>query len=506
MDRMAKRDDRAQSTFTTGEWRCAGAVAVVLFGVLAMFFFRDFWVTQEARDYYSGDMRVGIHLGEFFLSPKGSNSRPLSMLLSETATDLFGPSTQIVNLIQIGILSVSLYLMYWHTLSVTGRPASALFGFFLTCFSAPMANMLLWQATQHDKLMAFYSLVILIVHFRFVTLDRKTVPRLASYTLFLILLVSLASNSKETSLFILPAILAQAILLRRNMEPLSWQLFFPSAIVLLYLAIFYYSYFSSLSDNWGGHIQSASPLETIPALLQYLFLSGNFMNLGEWGQASSLRSLVVPVTAFVSLLFLASLFVPFAGHDKRDARETRSGALYFLVMAGTVLALSSRTSYPNAYYMFVPQWALGAVIGLAVSRLLRANSFLRLSGSALGAVLVACAMAGFLAYFLPGGAGERLLAGSRKLQDLSAIMRAYADAGTRSFQIRTEGNLDGSWYLLQGISHPIDPNIAAFVFGVPTSVAPQILPSDWRELGADDTIIVLGVRYNILEAPSIGGP
>ena len=132
------------------------------------------------------------------------------------------------------------------------------------------------------------------------------------------------------------------------------------------------------------------------------------------------------------------------------------GGLYFLIIGATVLGITARVSHPSAFYMLLPQWSLGILLGLLAVGTGRDLLSKNRVGSIALPFLIAGQALGFSAYFMPGGAGQRLLTGSRNLQESAAVIKTMAPlASTSALQINyVEVNrMDCVYYLLMGIFH-----------------------------------------------------
>jgi hypothetical protein len=463
--------------------------------------FSTYWVTQEARTYYSGNNPVDLDVLNLLIFPDGSNARPLSVYFADLATRIFGPSIELVNTIQLLLLAIAILVFYIHTLSVTGYLVVALAATFLTVFSSATLNMLLWQATQHDKLMIIFTGLVLMLHYQFVTLEKQKNLAIVLFSLGLVILAAAAYNSKETALFIVPCLFAQVFLFDRRDFWSKIRGFIPAIVVAVYSIWFFAIYFINLDDSWGSHISSGNPSKVGIELLGYLFHTGNFMNLGEWGVAASSRAFVLPLLIATSVAVLAlGVTSRFSVGFVDDRGGIWRPLVYFVIMGVTVMALSLRTAHPSAYYVFVPQWVMGVIMGLAIVCILRAKQLLVLLGIFTVVVFAVCQLFAFAAYFQSGGAANRLLLGSRGISDTAAFLRIQARNGVKHFVIRKPDGLDGQWYLLQGVSESIDPDLAAFVFRTRTSDAPLITGPERMLTSRDVFWFTIGDDYTIVSA------
>ena len=467
---------------TSVSWILVGACITLLATFLWTAVFRDYLVMQEARQYYTGEFYPTISPLGFFLMPEGANSRYVSMLFSSTIANIAGPSTAFINVSQIAVLGLGLFFLFCHSIQVTENLTASVFAFVLTILSWPTLNLLLWQSLQHDKIMIVFSTLSLIVHFSFIRREKVTWPQSIVVSVVMILIVSLANNSKETAIFIPVALAAQIMLftMRSGRYDLDHKLLLPFASIVIYDIVFFYDYFSHLNPDWGGHISGGNTYYTLRTLIAYVLNSGNFMSLIESGFAHRLhmRSFGVAAAGLVELAALIG-FRLLRLHNNRSTVtfdiNTRGG-LYFLVVGGAVLAATSRVSHPDAYHMLIPQWSLGMILGLFAAsperNLLRGG----LATAAVLALLLAGQAIAFSAHFMPGGIALRLLTYSRNLQDSLVIIKTLAPASsTSSLQIGYPDGLDSVWYLVMGMNQKVDPFIGVYIYGIPSASAPKIL-------------------------------
>ena len=469
---------------SSGLWILIGACITLLATCVWIALFRDYWVIQETRFYYSGENYPTFSPLDFFLIPQGVNSRFVSMFLASVVTKTFGPSAPVVNIIQIIILGLGLFLLFCHSIQITRNLTAAVFALIMTVLSSATANMLLWQATQHDKIVVVFSALALIIHFYIIQRDRISWLQSIILTLALIVTVIVANNSKETAIFI-PVALAAQILLFKSLSRYNsdYKVFLPFVLVVIYDLVFWFEYFSHLNPDWQQHIAGGNVFETLLDLIAYFFNTGNFMNLYEWGPAHvwQLRSFGVTAAGLFGLIALIGVRLA----RLRNNTETFTfdlnarGFLYFLVVGASVLALTARVAYPNAFYILLPQWCFGLLLGLLAAS---PERNLLLDGRATALVL-ALLLAGqtiaFSAHFLTGGLARRMLTYSDNLQESAAVIRKLAPAGsTASLQIGYPDGLDSVWYLVMGMNEKVDPFIGANIYGVRSSSAPKILEDD----------------------------
>ncbi len=462
--------------------------------------FRDYWVMQEARFYFSGENHPAISAVTFFLAPSGLNARLASTWLAGIATDFFGPDVAWVNLLQIGLLGLGLFLLFFHSLETTGSICVSLYAFALTLLSSAVANMLLWQATQHDKLMVIFSAAALILNFYVVSSAAVHWPRLIAFSFAILLSVAIANNAKETAMFIPVALAAQYALFRKkDASAISLRLI-PIVLVIAYDLYFYIYYFSHIDALWNRHISGGNLLDTSLGLLVYLFSSGNFLNLGEWNAARAVHA-----TCFWAMIAASSgLLLVRATNRPVEIQSRWKESVYFIVIAAAVFAICARTSFPNAYYMLVPQWSFGILLGILVLPTGGdARGWRNILAFALSAVFFAAQSLSFLAYFLDGGAGHRLLAASSGLQDSAAAIRLAAPLGREgTVQIGYSEPMDGSWFLLIGAGQNIDPHLAAFIYRAPTHVAPKVRWEGASNATGGCTRFELDKSYHVLLPPT----
>ena len=88
---------------------------IFLFMFVWLYIFRDYWIGQEARYYFSGENFVPLTFMNFFISPDGSNTRPLSMYFARVLTEVFGPNIAVINTAQIVILGAVFFLLFSHS-------------------------------------------------------------------------------------------------------------------------------------------------------------------------------------------------------------------------------------------------------------------------------------------------------------------------------------------------------------------------------------------------------
>lgn len=465
-----KRERTAELSWSSS---LAVGAAVTLFAMFCWAaIFRDYWVMQEARFYFSGENHPTFSLFTFLLAPSGANARPASMWFAGVATDFFGPNVAWVNLLQIGLLGIGLFLLFLHSLQITANIYVSLFALALTLLSSAVADMLLWQATQHDKLMIIFATAALILNFYVVSAAEIRWSRLLAFSLTILLSVAIANNAKETAMFIPAALAAQYALFRRKDAGALSPRLVPIVLVAAYDLYFYAYYFSHIAAAWDRHISGGNLLGTSSDLLAYLFSAGNFMNLGEWGRAQAVHA-----TCFWGIIAAAAglLLVRVTNRPAELGPRWKAG-VYFIVIAAAVFAISTRTSHPNAYYMLLPQWAFGILLGLlAVPFGDAAANWRNIAAISLFAILFVAQALSFSAYFLDGGAGRRLLVASRGLQDSAAAIRLAAPLGRQgTIQIGYSEPMDGSWFLLMGGGQNIDPHLAAFIYRTPTHLAPKV--------------------------------
>ena len=258
--------------------------------LLVMFFwiaiFRDYWIMQEPRYYYSGENRPAISPLAFFLTPEGINERFVSMALSRIVADVVGQSTPVINIIQLFLLGLGLFLLFCHSVQVTQTYAASIVALILTILSSATVGLLLWQATQHDKLMIIFTVLVLIVNFYFIQSTSVPWGRVFIFSIMIIFLVAIANNSKETAIFVPVALLGQIMILMSPRDyTVEYKKIIPSAIVGVYDFVYYLAYFLRINPDWERHISGGNSIQTTIDLTAYLVNGGNFMNLSEWGTA-----------------------------------------------------------------------------------------------------------------------------------------------------------------------------------------------------------------------------
>ena len=302
---------------------------------------------QEARQYYTGEFYPTISPLGFFLMPEGANSRYVSMLFSSTIANIDGPSTAFINVSQIAVLGLGLFFLFCHSIQVTENLTASVFAFVLTILSWPTLNLLLWQSLQHDKIMIVFSTLSLIVHFSFIRREKVTWPQSIVVSVVMILIVSLANNSKETAIFIPVALAAQIMLftMRSGRYDSDHKLLLPFASIVIYDIVFFYDYFSHLNPGWGGHISGGNTI-TLRTLIAYVLNSGNFMSLIRMELRSPLAHAVVRSSRRRACGIRRAIgFRLLRLHNNRSTVtfdiNTRGG-LYFRVVGGAVLAATSR--------------------------------------------------------------------------------------------------------------------------------------------------------------------
>lgn len=452
---------------------------VALIFLVALLFFdhlmADLPVLREMRGiiFYGGWIQ-SFSLWNEIAYPIGrisAASRMAAMLFSAFDARVCGFDARCINTSQAMLLSATAGLLFLHlTQLLANRWAPALLAL-LWCLSLPALEGGLWQATQLDKLAMSFSLLYLIVLFRFIRQPETTATGYLSCNILLVLLLFLAFKSKETSFFLVPVTVLVVLLegASDGVERILAQALF--VVLPVGYGIFYLQYYlRHIPPDMHAHIGAGNPVVVVPVLLLAMLGDAPLLGLGNWGD--DYRHLAATAVATMTLLiilaavsFIIARRITAAGLDQ----TARTGIYLAGVLACNVLILA-RTMYPHAYYLIIAEGALLGLIGLAVLAPIRSLSppvdSARRFGllGLLGVAMLLC----YAAQRSPGTAIARIQHMSRIVNDGFATIRSAVPAeAITDVQFLFPTPIDGDWYFFGSIKNDggPDPEMMSFIYG-----------------------------------------
>lgn len=333
------------------EWRAPTVAAFFGLSVFTLWswVFGDLPVLAEARDWL---IHYGIPqdatLGELVqgvFTPTGRNTRHVSMLVFHALATWFGiGATEVVNAVQIGLIATtsSLIILWLHALS--GRLGAAVTAALLWCTSTPVVDALGWQATNHDKTAALFTVACLLVAAR--ASRARGLGAFFAINLGVTLLAALALNSKEIAFVLVGMIPAQAFLIAggplRNRLAEVVRFSIPIAFTAGFVAL----YLSRVPPDWGTHLYSGNLSVTLGRYTDWLLNQ----TWPVWN----------PATWTAAVAAIAAVGISIA--DRRPSVATAASA----VLTFGCFVLTVRLLHIGPYLLLIPSIGCYALLAMAL--------------------------------------------------------------------------------------------------------------------------------------------
>jgi hypothetical protein len=327
----------------------AAAIAVAVFGVLAVLFY-DTPVLTEARDYLVYDGFIDTLWGwRAFLLPEGRNVRVVSMLVFAAEHRTLGLDHVAINLVQEALIGAGAGLLYIHLRQLAVRPSLAASGALLWCLSYPVLDAAHWQATQHDKLAFLFILLALIANLAGLRGQLRPVWS----NLLVGSAAILAVNSKEIGFVLLGALPAQALLVAAPADVAARRVLRHAGLPLVYLGFYLGLYRGRLDPIWQSHIGGGDRAWN---LLRYAALLLGAVPFA-WRDAAAIGAAALAGVA-AAMLWLRRLV-----QSGTVAKQELRPLLYLALLAAGSLALMLGALSPAGFYLLLPA---SCVLGMAM--------------------------------------------------------------------------------------------------------------------------------------------
>lgn len=486
--------------------------------VLALSFIYFFILTQplliftEARTYVANSgWSGGIGLLEYFFWPNGGNARFSSMILFSIQGYLGKGDYELVNWFQAGLLSITAFFAFIHTVQITKHIAIAWLTSFAWVFSGPVLGAALWQATQHDKLAALFIFSTLAFSHRVLTSKQRTSTSILSSFLILVL-TSMAFNAKEIS-FLLPFMTIVLIWHLKCQNPAFNQ---NRAIKIMapqfvYSAWYIIIYALNFKSHWSSHVMGGHAFNGLIKLILLMFNFGNFMDLGQWG-VTNLYLRVFSAIAYA--IFGVFLFAVCIIAIKRSYVSRGSGfsvrlssihdGIYFGALITITLIGGSKTAHPSIFYLLVTSWATCALIILSIYKASQRYKTKRTIVVLLGMAFFTPYLLSYVPHFVEGGAYKRAMDASRHIRlSFNAIKSLVDPHSIRHLHVDTKNHHNMEWFLFSDCSHKgVDQDLPMFLFNdnslqTSISISPFVEDSEPAGNNTGDLVVFLDERLFI---------
>jgi hypothetical protein len=470
-DDRVRSHQRDRRTWVRDLGVCA-ALTVLTVTVYALLFLSVPALT-ETRDFlvHEGHGARSVDL----LTPSGSDVRPFSWLLFAWQWRLFGFDVEAVNLFQFVLLALCGVAGYVHLRQLQVKSWAAAAAAAIWLLSLPALHAAFWQATQHDKLGALFSLTAMIVAMHAYRVHRAGFRVVLAALLTVLVLVAVAS--KPVAFVLAGALIAQALLLAPDRTGAGLRsaitvVAAPVLSALLYAVV----YLGRMQPEWRAHTTGGSIPDNLLVYLRYV---GN----------TDFDGAVWPPVLFFTPVVVAWTHAAWrTAHSalSRDRWKSRTGgrreaALVYLclVFAGSVVILA-RARYPAPFYTLIPAFAFTGSLALVIESMISRVDRRRGASTLVAAGLVVGLLAAATVNLRGDSRLGRWRAHARNVADgYRVIEAAVSPEAVRSIVFVLPDDAGTFYYLFSDAAHTdIDPAIPSFIFRRPAPIPIRVIVSD----------------------------
>lgn len=424
---------------------------------------KDLFIFTEARGFLLNDRNLHFDIGQFFFFPRPTidgSGRLVTTMSNIGIGQVCGVDIRCVNGAESAFLAIGGAAILLHSYQVARSVLLAILATAIWCFSAPALGAAMWQSVLVDKTALIAAIACSAFWYWALARERFTPGAKIVFTIVSVILIAVAFNAKEIT-FYLPAVMITLAVtrssgsgrrLRRNLTlitlPLCYSLWF------IVYTLFH------VDSGLASHVAGGDAFTGVGTLLtDTLGIGHNFMGLGSWGSWFDATTAIAEVAYGVTATTITIGVVVAARHSRRRdpssfasrARRRFGPELYLLVVFLSIVAISSRTQFPNAYYMLIGYWALALLVLLTIRRIATASQRPRLVEMGLVALVSLSVGSAYLTHFGNGSAVPRLrTASSAMIQTGTRIAALLQGHTVTSVVWRTVGVPDCGWYVLRG--------------------------------------------------------
>ncbi len=427
---------------------------------------KDLFIFTEARGFLLNDRNLHFDVGQFFFFPQPTitGSGRLTTVISYIGISrLCGVDIRCINGADAAILAIGGAAILLHSYQVARSALLATLATAIWCFSAPTLGAAMWQSVLVDKTALIAAIACSGFWYWALARERFTLVAKIGFVMVSVLLLAVAFNAKEIT-FYLPAVMITLAVtrgtgsgrrLRRNIGLI--------ALPLCYALWFIVYTLLNVTPDLASHVAGGDAFTGLATLMtDTLGIGRNFMGLGSSGPWFETMTAIARLAYGVTATAIAIGVVVAVRETRRRGWsfsasrviERVGPELYLLVVFVSIVAISARTQFPNAYYMLIGYWALALLVLLTIRRIAAASQRPRLIETGLVALVVLSVGSAYLTHFVDGSAVPRLRAASAAITQtgtqIAGLLQGYP---VTSVAWRTVGVPDCEWYVLRGDGH-----------------------------------------------------
>lgn len=315
--------------------------SVVVGAVFYCYWCLDLFPLVEFRDWVVGV--VQLHL----------SSRPVSLAFAWLAGTIAGNDVVALNALALMPVVASAVLAYLLGRRLGLGPVQSGVATLIWWFSPGVASALSWQATLHDRLAWLFSLLVLLVALRAMDRSRR-VRGIVAANIAIAVLLAIGFRCKEASWFLLPALVAAAVVLpcseghrRRRLACIA------GPVLIGVIDVVRHVFLTLPADaRLHDHVLNGASARPLTALLAEL--AGGVRVL----DGSSLVILCIPLLAAGAIIC-----------GGRRAWQTPSSRFWLFACLSFIaaFAIALPTKYRATYYLYVPTWLFALLLMLSLN-------------------------------------------------------------------------------------------------------------------------------------------